>query len=246
MRKSTILLLSFVAIVIAFVAIREVIYPSAKNKNRNKYVRCISQEYLDLFRPEMQKEFLASGVLGTITMPSGISVSSIVYGYEENGKGRAYDIELFKVGLKDDSPLDEIIKVKKGDRMERADTSFTNLMEGGFDLQLKSGKNEPVSRLEWSFNGDISKLISKQDDLLYYNVQFNYFTLKFNNGTEFWAKRTSGIFLSLPSSGKFIFIKKKQVLYMIFFADIDASFLKPNDVLKTINENLINPNGHSH
>jgi hypothetical protein len=100
MRKSTILLLSFVAIVIAFSAIREMIYPSAKNKtlakNKNKYIGNISQEYLDLFRPELQKKFVASGVLGTITMPSRVSVSSIAYGYEENGYGRAYDIELFK------------------------------------------------------------------------------------------------------------------------------------------------------
>jgi hypothetical protein len=243
MRKSTILLLSFVAIVIAFAAIREVVYPSAKSKN--KYARSISQEYLDLFRPEMQKKFVASGILGTITMPSGISVSSIVYGYEENGNGRAYDIELFKIGLKEDNALDEVIRVKKVDRMEPTDTSFNSLMEGGFDLKLKPGKNEPVSTLEWSFNGDIFKPILKQDNLLYYEVRFNYFTLKFNNGTEFWAKRKPSIFLPLPSSGKFIFIKRKHALYMIFFIDIDSFLLKPNDVLKTINENLINPNGNN-
>jgi hypothetical protein len=154
-------------------------------------------------------------------------------------------LNYLKVGLKEDNPLDEVIKVKEADRMEHADTSFTSLAEGGFDLKLKPGKNEPVSTLIWSFNGDIFKPILKQDDLFYYEVRFNYFTLKFDNGTEFWAKRTPGIFLSLPSSGKFIFIKRKHALYMLFFADIDAFFLKPNNVLKTINENLINPNGNN-
>src|ERR1700733_13166461 len=109
MRKSTILLFSFVALSIAFSVIRGMVYPSAKDKN--KYIKSISQEYLDLFNPEMQKNFVASGFLGTITMPSGVSVSSINYIYDDNGNGRGYDIELFKVGLKNDNPLDEIIKI---------------------------------------------------------------------------------------------------------------------------------------
>jgi len=242
MRKSTILLISFVAIVIAFAAIREAIYPSAENKN--KYVRSISQEYLDLFTPEMQKKFLDSGVLGTITMPSGVSVSSIVYADDENGKGRAYEIELFKVELKDDISLAQIIKVKEAASEESTDTSFTSLSEGGFDLKFKPGKNELVSTLIWNFNGDTFKPILKKDDLLYYAVQLNYFSLKFDNGSEFWAKREMRGLFPLPSSGKFIFIKKRRALYMIFFEDTDAFFLRPNDVLKTINDTLISQNGN--
>lgn len=235
MKKSTILLIVFFAVILVFSIIKTINQPPVKKKN--KFTRTIPGEYLDLFSPEAKKQF-ESEASGTITMPSGLSVSSTLYIYlQKSGNASGNNIEIFKVGIKGDKPLDEVIQINKTDKDENFDKSFTTLREGGFDFKYKDGKLDSVSKVIWNFKGDVLNLNRKQVDLMYYDVQFENFSLKYDNGSELLANKTGLSFLH--ATGKFIFLKRGHNLYTIFISDADVTPQIKDTVLTLLNHDLI-------
>jgi hypothetical protein len=244
MKKSTIVLIVFFCSLIALSVIREKFHPSAKSKalSRNKYKKEIPKEYLDLFSTETQKRFDTTGIR-SIVMPSGSIVSSAIYIYlDKSGNASGGVIEIFKDDLKEDRPLDQIINIDNDAVPDISDEDVTSLSEGGFDLKYKDRKKDTVSNVTWKFKGKAVRLNLKQDNLLYYNVDFKNFQIIYDNESIIWAKKTSLFFIH--EKGEVIFLKKDNKLYTIFIPDAGFSLSTQPNTLSLLNHNLITQNGN--
>ena len=136
-------------------------------------------------------------------------------------------------------PLDEIIQISRNDRnVQHSDTGLIELREGGFDLKYRDVKTEGISKVNWNFNGDIFRLIKSTDNLLYYDIRFKSFDIKYNDGKEILANKTDLFFLH--ETGKFIFLKKDKILYTIFISDTDLSPPGKDTVLNLLNTTPVN------
>ena len=244
MKKSTIVLIVFLGSVIALSVIREKFHPSAKSKaqSSNKYKKGISKEYLDLFSIETQKRLDTTGTR-SIVMPSGSEVSSAIYIYiDKSGNASGGIIEIFKDDLKEDRPLDQIINIDNGAVSDLRDNDLTGLSEGGFDLKYKDRKTDIVSHVTWKFEGKAVRLDLKQDNLLYYNVDFKNFQIIYDNGSIIWAKKTSLFFIH--EKGEIIFLKKDNKLYTIFIPNVGFPLPTQPNSLSLLNHDLITQNGN--
>jgi hypothetical protein len=232
MKKSTVL---FVLAIICLFIIPIVVLNKHKEPpvNTRLFSRAVPGEFMNLFTANAKKQFT---VIGTKKTRSGLPVSSIIYTVNNAEGVHGYIMELFKVGLKNNEALGELIHVNKGGFKLGSDAGFVKLREGGFDLKYKDGKNDSISKVTWNFNGSQLKLNTKTDSLLYYDVQFKNFDLSYDNGSEFKANNT-GLFFIHPT-GKFIFLKKNKTLYTIFMSDADVKSSKPDTVLSLLNIKL--------
>jgi hypothetical protein len=182
-----------------------------------------------LFTDDAKKEF---DIVGTRKTVSGLPVSSVIYTCNNMEGVHGYIVEMFRVGLKNNAPLNEIVKAAKGEVQPNSDTTFVKLREGGFDLKYQDGKADSVSKVTWTSDGDVLKLNYKTDSLLYYDVKFKHFTLKYDNGSTFTADKTAVFF---QQTGKVIFMKRNKALYTIFLSDADVPEMKADTVLSLLN-----------
>jgi hypothetical protein len=197
--------------------------------NPKLFSRTVPPELLNLFTDDAKKEF---DIVGTRKTASGLPVSSVIYTCNNMEGVHGYIVELFKVGLKNDMPLADVILTAKGNVQRNADTTFVKLREGGFDLKYQDGKADSVSKVTWTSDGDVLKLNYNTDSLLYYDVKFKHFTLKYDNGSTFTADKTAVFF---QQTGKVIFMKRNKALYTIFLSDADVPEMKADTVLSLLN-----------
>lgn len=233
MKKSTLVILIVVIIGLFIVPVIMLNTKKEPPVNSKLFTRTVPGELMDLFTDATRKQLT---IIGTKKTASGLPVSSLIYTYNGMEGVRGYIVELFKVDLKDGKPLSQIIQLKRGVVKEKSDTGFIKLREGGFDLKYKDGRPDSISKINWNFDGDLLKLNTQTDSLLYYDVKFKHFGLKYDNGSEFTADET-GLF-SGQQTGKFIFLKKKNTLYTIFLSNPDIPELKRDTVLSLLNGKL--------
>jgi hypothetical protein len=231
--------------VIIISIIRDTLHPSAKSRslNRNRYIKEIPKEYLDLFSDETQKRFDTIGSRSLI-MPSGSTVSSAIYIYiDKSGNASGRIIEIFKDDLKQDRALDQIVNIDNDVEHDISDKDFSTLSEGGFDLKYKDKKTDSVSKVIWQFKGNVFKLNIKQSNLLYYHVDFKSFQIIYDNESIIWANKTS--FFFSHEKADIIFVKKDHKLYTIFIPNVGFSLSTQPKTLSLLNQSLINQNGNN-
>jgi len=197
--------------------------------NPKLFTRTVPADLLNLFTADAKKEF---DIIGTKKTASGLPVSSVIYTCNNTEGVNGYIVEVFRVGLKNNAPLDEIVRAAKGEIQPNMDTAFVKLREGGFDLKYKDGKPDSISKVTWTCDGDVLKLNYKTDSLLYYDIKFKHFSLKYDNGSTFIADKTAFFF---QQTGKVIFMKKNKALYTIFISDADVPEMKADTVLSLLN-----------
>jgi len=228
MKKSTIILI--IGIILLFVIPIAVLnMHKDQPMNTKLFSRTIPGDLLNLFTADAKKEF---DIVGTKKTSPGLPVSSVIYTCNNMEGVHGYIVELFRVGLKNDVPIDDIVQVGKGEIQPNTDTAFVNLREGGFDLKYKDGKPDSILKVNWTCDADVLKLNYKSDSLLYYDVKFKHFTLKYDNGSAFTADRTAWL---LQQTGKVIFLKRNKALYTIFMSDADVPERKADTVLSLLN-----------
>ncbi|HTK22342.1 MAG TPA: hypothetical protein VL442_22650 [Mucilaginibacter sp.] len=175
-------------------------------------------------------------------MPSESLVASAIYTYiDKSGNASGLIIKIFKDDLKDDRPLDQIIHIDNDAIPDLSDEDVTSLMEGGFDLKYKDRKTDTVSNVIWKFKGAL-RLDLKQDNLLYYKVDFRNFQIIYDNGSIIWAKKTS--FFFIHEKGEIIFLKKDHKLYTIYIPDVGFTLPTQPKTLSLLNQNLVTQNGN--
>lgn len=196
------------------------------------FTRTVPADFLNLFSPATKKLLTIAGTNKTV---SGLPVSSVIYTYPDLEDRHDYIIQLFKIGLRHDAPLSLIINAGKSEIQSNADTTFTTLREGGFDLKYKDGRPNSITKVTLTVDGDVLKLNTQTDSLQYYDVKFAHFILKYDNGSIFTADKTT---LFFGQTGKFIFIKRNQALYTIFISNVNAPERKTDTVLSLLNYKL--------
>lgn len=233
MKKSTLFL---IVAVIALFLIPIIVLNRQKEPpvNPKLFTHSVSTDLSGLFTSAARKQLTA---IGTRKTASGLPVSSFIYTYNGMDGVRGYIIELFKIDLKHHQPLNRVIQINRGDYKPVAEAGFVKLREGGFDLKYKDGRDDSISHINWNIDGDLLKLNSQTDSLLYYDVRFEHFSLKYGNGSEFTADATG--FFSGQQTGKFIFLEKKNTLYTIFLSNPDIPESKPDTVLSMLNAHLL-------
>ncbi|HZY38251.1 MAG TPA: hypothetical protein VFE53_16455 [Mucilaginibacter sp.] len=231
MKKSTIIL---IIVIVCLFVIPIIVLNLHKEPpvNAKLFTRTVPDELMNLFTADAKKQF---DIIGTKKTSSGLPVSSVIYTCNNAEGVHGYIVELFKVGLKNNAPLGDIVLAAKAQIQPNAGAAFIKLREGGFDLKYKDGKPDSISKVNWTCDGDVLKLNYKSDSLLYYDVKFKHFTLKYDNGSTFTADKTAWF---RQQTGKVIFLKRNRVLYTIFLSDVDVPEMKADTVLTLLNFKL--------
>ncbi len=231
MKKSAVILVAFFMLISISACVRE----NHSQPGVKKVVWSVPEEYLEMFTSQTRKQLKN---LTTFEMKSGLASSGLSYIYQTHGHTNGYFMEIFKVELKGNEPLGQIIAIKPDTLTRDADTSFTRLLSGEVYLKYKDGSAEQVSKVVFSFNGDSFKLNRRQDNLLYYDIGFKKFSIAYDNGSEFRAWGSQMYFTH--DHGKLIFLKKDNALYTIFISDNGIEpFSKKDTVLSLFKKDLI-------
>jgi hypothetical protein len=190
---------------------------------------CIPLFESDLYSKSMEKEYLSLipqdsfTVVGNYNSKIRNQISIFDYGIQRN-----YRLFIYKIPIKNNFSLENIIGKKVKDNSINAWKAYTVIEKGILELNYKSGKPPKAKNILFSYNGNNLKLVAQNDSILSFSLNFKDFSISYNKNN---VKDIYGeTILNYPPLNV-LFLKHNKGLYLLLMTINEKGEELPPDML---------------
>jgi|GEM_PF-1752150 len=214
----------FIVLIVCFFVVKKIVQVIISFNEDDFYSESLINEYKNLF-PKNEKDKLT--VVWNYNSKVRNQISLFDYGSDKKYSITVYKIPMdFKFSLKQ-------IKVEKSKEEKMSSGSIYNKINEGllFEINYISGKPVEAKTIKFTYSGDTLRNIVENDSIKAYNLNFETFSIKYNNEKTVDIYGETSKFWNKSLAMNIIFLKRNDALYLLIMTINNNNDILPPDLL---------------
>lgn len=183
----------------------------------------IPKEYLKLFPTEHRQNLVSYYThFSKVRNP----VTNLDYGLD-------YGLIIYRIDLKNDSSLEEIIKIEDNVTSPTASGVYTVRNQDLFEVRYKSGKPALASEIYLGFRGDSLKTVAKNDSVACYYMECYRFSMRYGKdaAADIYAETKKDPFVRQKLPMSVLLLRRGKTVYFVLMSVNDKKTAMAEDFL---------------